>query len=123
MEPLLIEATTDTPEIKFDPGNEHFSISGRSLPENSIGFFQPVFDWLNQYYGAPNPKTVFNFKLDYFNTASAKQIAKILLFFEKLKEKTDISVKWYYNEEDTDMQSSGARYSKLIDIPFELLEI
>ncbi|HBX51837.1 MAG: hypothetical protein A2275_00505 [Bacteroidetes bacterium RIFOXYA12_FULL_35_11] len=122
MEALLIEATEDSPKIALDAANNLFQISGRSLPENAIGFYQPVFDWLQNYLQSPNTESVFEFQLEYFNTASAKQIAKILLFLEKLSIKSDVIVKWYYKQDDVDMLASGQRYAKLINVKFEVLE-
>lgn len=123
MEALLIEKTEDTPGIVLDPSNGKFLISDRSLPENANGFYAPVFEWLEAYLENPDPAIDFVFSLEYFNTASAKQIAKVLLLLEKLSKKTKVTIIWKYREEDTDMQSSGLRYSKLLDVEFELEEI
>jgi len=119
---LLIEATSDTPRIIIDPENLTFIISGRSLPENAIEFYKPIIDKLNEYLTSPLEKTTFDIKLEYFNTASAKQIAKLLLILEKLSLEKQVFVKWYYSKEDTDMLSSGKRYDKLIKINFEFIE-
>lgn len=122
MELLLIEATEDSPKINFDVSSNLFQITGRSLPENAIGFYQPVFDWLQSYLNEPAPVTIFEFQLEYFNTASAKQLAKVLLFLEKLSSKSEVCVKWYYKKDDVDMLASGQRYAKLINVKFEVLE-
>ncbi|MBI5220165.1 MAG: DUF1987 domain-containing protein [Bacteroidia bacterium] len=122
MDAFLIEASEDSPKILFDSNNNIFQISGRSLPENAIGFYQPVFDWLQLYLQAPNPTTNFEFMLEYFNTASAKQVAKILLFLEKLSSKSDVVVKWCYKKDDVDMLASGQRYAKLINVKFDVIE-
>lgn len=122
METLLIEATEESPKIVLDYESGVYQISGRSLPENAIGFYQPVFDWLQTYQQTAKPNTVFEFQLEYFNTASAKQIAKILLALEKISAKSEVLVKWYYKKDDVDMLASGYRYAKLINVKFEVLE-
>lgn len=122
MDKFYIEATEDTPKVELDPASNIFCISERSLPENSIEFYQPIQDWINEYSKNPNQKTTIEFKLEYFNTSSAKQIAKILLQLEKLSKESNVLIKWYYNKDDRDIQSSGIRYSKLINVPFELIE-
>lgn len=119
---LIIESREDTPKVIFDTANKFFEISARSLPENAIGFYEPVLLWLNEYYNSPLELTVFNFKLEYFNTASAKQLAKILLILENLAKKSKVIINWYYKKEDTDMFASGTRFSKLIDLNFNLIE-
>lgn len=123
MESLIIENTGDTPKIVLDPENDNFEISYRSLPENANGFYEPVFNWFDQYMDSPGEAMDFNFNLEYFNTASAKQIAKILLMLEKLSQKIKVKIIWHYKKDDTDMFSSGKRYSKLLKVEFELKEI
>ena len=55
----------------MDKEKNIFEISGKSLPEDVVDFYQPLLDWLNKYRSTPNPKTEFTFKLMYFNTASS----------------------------------------------------
>ncbi len=122
MDPLLIESTEDTPHILLDPGQGKFMIAERSWMENAIEFYEPVVEWLEAYLNAPNPETIFEFHLEYFNTASAKQIAKILLTLEKYSSKTEITIKWHYDKHDMDMLTSGSRYAKLLNINYEFIE-
>lgn len=121
-ETLLIESTEDTPKVIFDVEKKLFEISARSLPENAIGFYEIVLKWLNDYSNTPLDLTVFDFKLEYFNTASAKQLAKILLILENLTKKSKVVINWHYKKEDADMLASGTRFSKLIDLNFNLIE-
>lgn len=120
MEPFIIEKTGDTPEIVLDPQKNIYRISERSLPENANGFYAPVFQWLGQFSENPPAKVDFEFSMEYFNTASAKQIAKILLILEKLSQKTDVTIIWKHKTEDSDMQASCTRYSKLLNVKFQI---
>ncbi len=45
----MLEGTGDTPKVIFDKGNDHFEISGCSLPEDTNAFFEPIIDWLEEY--------------------------------------------------------------------------
>jgi hypothetical protein len=74
MENLFLQPTEDTPEVVFDIENGHYSISGRSLPENAVLFYIPLLEWMNNFASSSEKTMVIHFKLDYFNTASAKQI-------------------------------------------------
>jgi|SRR5690554_917481 len=123
MKPLIIEKTEETPEIILNPDTNTYKISYRSLPENANGFYAPVFQWLEEFAQSPIEDIQFVFELEYFNTASAKQIAKILLILEKIYQKTDLEIVWRYKKEDVDMMSSGIRYSKLLDVEFSLEEV
>jgi len=116
-----IEPSYDTPKIYFEPEVDLFVIEGKSLPENAIGFYQPVFDWAEKYLNSDNAPTPFvlNFKMQFFNTASSKQIAKLLRILECCRVNESILIKWYYDKEDTDMLKAGTRYSKLFKLKFE----
>ena len=122
MTPLIIEPKDEiTPGVKLDQQKEIFEISGWSHPEDAISFFTPVLDWLNRYAQSPNAETNFHFKFQYYNTASAKQIFRIISLLETVAEKSKVIINWYYDEEDTDMLSSGDRYSKMSTIPFKMV--
>jgi len=119
MNPIIISATEDTPGIRFDAANEIFEISGRSLPEDVVKFYKPILDWLEEYAKSPNAKTVFNFKLSYFNTASSKIILDILMKLEGIE---GIAIKWYYPSDDEDMMEAGEEYADIVDVAIELVE-
>jgi hypothetical protein len=122
MDSYILEPTEDTPEIHFNPESGEFFIAQRSLPENAIDFYQPVFEWLQKYLETKPGQISIDFKLEYFNTASAKQLAKLMLVLEKYKDATKIIINWYYKPEDKDMLSSGVRFSKLIPIEYKFIE-
>jgi hypothetical protein len=115
MNVLHIEATQDTPQIILNKADGIFELSGRSLPEDVIEFFTPVIGWLREYAKTPNPKTVFAFKLDYFNTASSKLILELLKTLQEIK---GIQIEWYYQEDDEDILEAGKEFSEQVNIPF-----
>lgn len=121
MENLFLQPTEDTPEVVFDIKNGHYSISGRSLPENAVLFYIPLLEWMNKFASSSEKTMVIHFKLDYFNTASAKQITKLLLVIQTIAETKEVTVKWHYYSEDYDIKSSGARFAKLIKANIELV--
>ena len=123
MKVLHIEGTEDTPEVLLDSGNNTFSISGRSFPENAIDFYEPIFAWLQKYAEEVENDMEFEFCMEYFNTSSSKQIAKIFLLLEKINENVFVQVIWKYKKEDSDMMASGMRFSKLLNLEFELREV
>ena len=118
MDILDLEGTEDTPRIVLDKKKGIMEISGRSLPEDSTDFYKPVLDWIEAYAKDPNPATVFVFKLEYFNTASSKLILDVLYALEDLN---GIKVRWYFHEEDEDMEEAGQEFSELVEIPFEFV--
>lgn len=122
-ENLKIAGTEDSPEIEMNNEAGEIVISGRSLPEDAFSFYEPVLNWISDYQKHPKGSTNFVFKLEYFNTASAKQIFKIIsMAGELLKGGQTIFIKWHYDEGDKDMHSSGERFSKLTNLQFEFIQ-
>ena len=117
MEIINLEGTEDTPKIILDKTNKIFEISGRSLPEDSSEFYQPVLEWLGEYANDPLPETIFDFKLEYFNTASSKLILDVLTALEDIE---NAKINWYFYEDDEDMEEAGEEFSELVDVEFEL---
>lgn len=119
---LRISRSNDTPEVHFDPTTGRFEMHYRSYPEDAIGFYNPILEWLADYAITPQPDTEFHFNLEYFNTASAKQIFKILLLLQELTNRSRVRVVWIYHKDDADMQAAGDRYSKLVQgVKFEVI--
>lgn len=124
MEVFKIMGTDDTPSVNLDAAGDVFEISGRSLPEDVNAFYKPILDWLDKYSASPNGKTVFNFKLVYFNTASSKMLLDILMKLEELyKTGKDVVVRWQYPDDDEDMKEAGEEYADIVDVPFEQIAI
>lgn len=120
MDALHIKQTDDSPEVIMDQEGNRFIISGKSLPEDVVDFFQPVLDWLGEYRKNPNPLTQLDIKLIYFNTASSKMILDILMLLEEMVEEgKNILVKWLSLASDEDMQEAGREYGEMVDVPFE----
>ncbi len=122
MEALKIEPSPKTPKVVLDAQHNQFELSGRSIPEDSVGFYQPVFDWLNQYGQNPNLETHFKFELEYFNTSSSKNILEVLKKLDSIHQAGHtVKVLWYYEEEDEDMEETGEDYKALLSVPVELI--
>jgi hypothetical protein len=123
MEPLIIQATDDTPEVIFDPQNKVFKISKISVPEDAYEFYAPIIQWIKEYSKNPLQKTIIEFDLEYVNSASAKQLIQLLLALEDLNKYSEVLIKWYYEAIDEDMQLLGKRFKNLADLDFEFIEI
>lgn len=120
MEVIKIKGTDDTPTIILDKENGIFEISGRSLPEDVTTFYEPVLNWLDEYQEEANDQTAFAFKLVYFNTASSKLILDILMKLEEMHENgKEVLIKWFFPEDDEDMEEAGEEYADIVDVPFE----
>jgi hypothetical protein len=122
MEPLTIAPTDDTPEIKLDKENGQFLISGKSLPEDVIEFYRPVFAWLERYVANPNDETLLKVKIFYFNSASQRAINELFSILSRISIKDKkVDVEWHYHEEDEEMLEAGVEYAELSNLPFRYI--
>lgn len=123
MAPLVIEKEPNTLRIVLDKEKNEFLFEGRSLPENTVKFFEPVMDWLKEYKEDPNEETVVNMNFIYFNTSSAKLLLEVLREFEAVQKLgKPVKIIWHYMVEDYDIQEAGEEYSTMVDMPFEYIE-
>jgi hypothetical protein len=124
MKNYYLEATPKTPKLSFNRETGNFEISGRSIPENSIEFYKPLLDWLDEYIDTPHENTNIVVKLEYFNTSSSKCLVEIFRRLEKLqKDGAKANIKWFYDEEDEDMQESGEDFKEIIKLPIEMVMV
>ena len=124
MENLVIEGSPKTPTIKFNPEEGKLLIQGRSIPENSIDFYKPLVDILEEYAGNVKPATRVDIVLEYFNTSSSKCILDVFKKLEKINEAGGgVAINWHYEEDDEDMLEAGEDYQAIINIPFKIVEI
>ena len=124
MEPLIIEGSAKTPTVKFDAKDGLIEIKGRSIPENSIEFYKPLVEWLEEYSASPLPLTQVNVQLEYFNTSSSKCILDVFKKLESIhKGPNEVIINWHYEEDDEDMLEAGEDYESIIRVPFKMIEI
>ncbi len=121
---LIIEPTSKTPKVILNADIGVFEISGRSIPEDSIGFYRKILEWVDEYSKNPNPQTNFKFHLEYFNTSSSKVLLDLFRKLEKMyKAGHDVKITWYYDAEDEDMEETGEDYKALLSLPFDLVAV
>lgn len=125
MSNLVLEGSPKTPTVNLNAEAGVLELKGRSIPENSIEFYKPIFEWVENYGSNPKPQTQVNVVLEYFNTSSSKCI---LDFFKKLETlngggKTTVVINWHYEEDDEDMLEAGEDYQAIISVPFKMVSI
>jgi hypothetical protein len=122
MESLIIPEGLSTPAVNFDIQKGKFEIFGTSLPEDVLGFYSPIFKWIEQYISQPCSDTELHIKLSYFNYSSSKAILDILTMLEALTDmNVKVSVVWHYLDLDEDMLHTGKEYEGMLKIPFQFL--
>lgn len=124
MENLVIQGSAKTPSIDFNAESGTILLRGRSIPENSIEFYKPLNDWLDDYAKTPAGNTVVDMRLEYFNTSSSKCILDLFKRLERLNgDKSDVKVNWYFETDDEDMQEAGEDYEAIVGLQFTIIEV
>jgi len=125
MENYILEGTPKSPLVNFNAQTGVLTISGRSIPENAREFYRPMIEWIEKYATAPQPATVFDICLEYFNTSSSKALFDLFKTAEDIHVagRSNIVVKWKYENDDWEMRDAGLEYSRIIQIPVEMIEI
>ena len=125
MEPLIIGAKEESPGVNLDKDTGKFLMFGKSFPEEARRFFDPIILWLEEYVETPNEETIFDIRLEYYNSASSTMLLEIFYILERIIAEKDkkISICWNYLEIDDDMRDAGEEYAELIKIPFKFCVI
>lgn len=121
---LDIKATLKTPQVLVDFDAGKILLAGISIPEDAYAFYIPVNEKIEEYLLYPQPITMLEFKLEYFNTSSTLVIRNLIRDLTQNQIKTKLHVKWFYEEYDEDMREAGEEFKMLFDsVSFDLIEV
>jgi len=124
MEKYIVRETSKTPSISFDPDHGLFEIRGKSIPENSFGFYTPVLEFLDTYSSSPADRTVLNVKFEFFNTSSSNRIHALFKKFEKMyQDNSEVLIRWFCENGDDNMLEAGEDFRTILKVPFEIVEV
>lgn len=125
---LGINRTKDTPAVTFDIESNSFSIKGRSLPENALEFYKPIYDWIVEYSEKNKDKGIWlNLDLEYMNSSSIKLIFHIInkidAYYSETNAKNETGINWGYRKNDELTKLKGQEYQTYFTIPIKLVII
>lgn len=125
MKELILNGTKQTPYVNFDATTGQLELSGRSIPENSFEFYNPLLEWLIAYGPVALPTTNIKVYLEYFNTSSSKYILEVLKRLKDINELEgkEVKVEWCYDEDDEEMMETGEDYEDVTGLDFTYTEI
>jgi hypothetical protein len=125
MKTLYIEATKSSPEIDFNPETGALKIKGQSYPENAFKFYEPLFDWIDDYFEISNNDVQVDINLIYLNTSSTKCLMDIFYKLEQAAQKgRKIKINWYYKSNNRNILECGKEFEEDLeeDLEFNLVE-
>jgi len=115
MESIDRERQLKTPKINFNYETGILLLEGVSIPENTVDFYSEPVQWLKDYVEKPKDKTVFDVKLEYFNTSTSVILLNLFRLLAKLVQNSDLVINWYFEEDDIEMDEAGQDYAKMME--------
>jgi hypothetical protein len=110
MENIVLEATANTPAIRFDLSGR-LLIEGRSLPENVSGFYDPLIKWAEALKARI---TKIDINLEYANSSSSKKLLEFLRMLDMNANIEEFLVNWHYEADDEDAFEHGQLYEEIL---------
>ena len=124
MKNLEIEPKFNTPSIDFNAGSGYLLMKGRSIPENPESFYDPILNWLEEYFMETEKESVLEFRLEYVNSGSSKYILELLRRLQKLvMTGKPIKIIWCFETDDESIEDLGEHYKHTVNLPIEIREI
>jgi hypothetical protein len=123
--PKILSPTRNTPEVILDRLGV-IKMTGRLIPENAEDFFNPIEEWINEYFCDPAEVIHIEINLEYINSTGSKYLFYIIhkiINIRLLNDTSKFIVNWYYREEDEDILEKGRLFSLNLDVPFNFLRI
>ena len=125
MDKLVIEGDKKTPYIVFDPDKNELKMEGRSIPEDTVSFYEPILKWIEEYIKSERKETTdLHINLEYFNTSTSRYLFGVFKILEPYHIKGNpILIHWYYEKDDFEMLESGEDYASILKIPFKMVPV
>ena len=96
----IIPLTKNTPEVILDPKGI-IKLTGRLIPENAEDFFNPIEEWINEYFKNPADITTVEICIEYINSTGTTYLLDIIhkITYIHLKKNTKkFLINWYYKD-------------------------
>lgn len=122
MDALIIDGNGEIPNILIDPKNNSIRIEGISRPENVLGLYKQIMNWIEANKSSFNGDLICDFYFVYINTSSQKMIFELL---NKLKNivQHNIILNWSYREKDIFMKELGEEIADMLKIKVILIPV
>lgn len=135
MNNFILEKTDNTPGVELNGEKKRIEFTGDSRPENAKLFFEPIFNWIAEFetnmvsqskQSTDVTKVDVNFKLEYFNSSSAKYVIELIKAVHKIEidcnEKVKMGINWFYEEDDEDLRDAGKEFVRMTGIDMNFIQ-
>jgi hypothetical protein len=116
---FLVNETKTTPFVLIDSGE--ITIKGRSIPEDSFEFYEPVLQACKSYIEKPAKHTSVTVHLEYINSGSKKYLTNIFNILEKsYLDGHGYDSTWIHDIDDEALLDLGNDLKGIIKIPISI---
>ena len=115
-----LKGTKTTPTVQFDAENGYLLLEGKSSPENSVAFYSPLFEAIQN----ASQKDTFkvDVKLIYFNTSTVRCLNLLFkIFTDKKDNGSQVTINWFAEDDDLDMIEMGEDFEEISELPFNYI--
>ncbi len=125
MNSLIIAATEQTPEVRFDAGASSLSLAGESYPDDTAAFFLPLLRWMECFLARGDAPVTLDLRITYFNSSSSKALLDILDMLDQAgRTGRRITINWFYHAGNDMALEYGQEYSEdLPNVTFNLIRV
>ena len=125
MENLEIEGSHKNffiPTVNFNSKSGICELSGESFLEDTVEFYKPVVNWIENYIETIKSPIAFIIKLSYFNTSTSRSILDILNILKDYEDEGgEVIINWHFDQNDIDMEEDIDDY--IIDTNLDINKI
>ena len=97
------------------------SIVGSSVSEDPKDFYYPFILQLEEIAKNWN-EIIFNFKYDYYNTASYMYLTRIMKILAETSKIKEVKINWYYLANDENLLEIGEDLAEFYKVPIKLIK-
>ncbi len=121
MKDLIVEATGNTPAVRFSGSTGVMELRGESYPENSFAFFDPLIAWLRRLLEQTELPVAFEVEVAYMNTSSIRAMVDMLDLLEEAHLAGRlVTVRWLHDPENERAIDVGEEFREDLTLPFEI---
>lgn len=118
MKELHLTRTTKTPEVYCNPQGV-IRIIGRGIDVKAEP--EELTQWINEYVDNPAEVTNVYIAFEYINTVRVRKLLELLKSLIMIKNK--VTIHWYYEFDDVDMQERGEYLSLSLNYPIQYIRV
>jgi hypothetical protein len=111
---IEVQGTEYTPDIILDPELSNIKLSGDSRPISITAYFEPIFEWIDNYGKFGKKYLNIHLKFNHINTYTMRFLLRLIRILNHYSlDKKTIHIVWVYDIEDDDAKEFGEQLRNL----------